>query len=431
MNTKYKVKKKIKKMKKLNLLLAIIFLITTGYAQSAWHEQNSGVNNYLFDVHFINQSEGWISGNTGLILHSTDGGISWEDMAAPANNTYYSIFFADEYNGWATGYGGKIINTNDGGQTWNMQNPGSSEFLYDIFFLDETTGWAVGGDNGSYPSLISQREILYTNDGGQNWIHQLNESHKSPLKSIHFSSFNNGYAVGETGAILHTTDGGSNWTEIMYDQSYHMHEVFTTNSTTAFVVAYYLGLPHVPAIFKTTDGGETWSSEIFSEDLSLSSIYFSDDMNGWASGGQDGSSVLLKTTDGGENWEYDYPSGGDFLTKVFFTDNQTGWAVGESGTVLSTAAFFTGFEDITQEKNISVYPNPATSFINVSLNNSSGTNTNLRLLNMNGQLVYSANNLNIAQNGELRISTDQLQKGIYNLVLTDTNNTYSEKVVIK
>ena len=417
-------------MKKLNLLLAIIFIVTSGYSQSDWHEQNSGVNNYLFDVHFINQSEGWISGNTGLILHTTDGGISWENLEAPANNTYYSIFFADEYNGWATGFGGKIINTYDGGETWNMQNPGSSQFLYDIFFLDENTGWAVGGDGGNYPSFISQREILHTNDGGQTWTHQLNESHKSPLKSVHFSSFDNGYAVGETGTILHTTDGGSTWTEVIYDQAYHMHDVFTTNSNTAFVIAYYLGLPHVPAIFKTTDGAESWSSQTFSEDLSLSSIYFSDEMNGWAAGGQNGSAVLLKTTDGGENWEYDYPSNGDYLTKVFFTDNQTGWAVGGSGTVLATAAFFTGFEDITQDKNISVYPNPATSFINVNLNNLSGNNMNLNIFNMNGQLVYTASDLNLAENQVVQISVEKLKKGIYQMVLTDASNSFSEKIVV-
>lgn len=418
-------------MKKLSLLLTIIITVTVGNSQSVWNSQNSGVNNYLFDVHFINQWEGWISGNTGLILHSTDGGYSWVNQEAPANNTYYSVFFTDEFNGWATGYGGKIINTSDGGETWNMQTPGSSEFLYDIFFLDEYNGWAVGGDNGAYPSFISQREILYTNNGGQTWTHQLNESHKKPLNSVHFSSTENGYAVGESGTILHTTNGGANWMEVMSDQSYHMYDVYTTNSTTAFVIAYYLGLPHVPAIFKTTNGGETWSSQTFSEDFSLSSICFSDEMNGWAAGGQNGFSTLLKTNDGGETWEYDYPSAGDYLTKVFFTDNQTGWAVGSNGTVLSTADFLTGFEEISQNENMSVYPNPATSLISVRLNNASENNMNLNLYNMNGQSVYKVSGLNLAENQEIKISIENLTNGIYHLVLNNASNYYSEKIVVK
>ena len=421
----------MKKMKKLNLLIAIIFTMTMGYSQSDWYSQNSGVNNYLFDVHFINQSEGWISGNTGLILHSTDSGNSWDELEAPANNTYYSIYFTDAFNGWATGYGGKIINTSDGGQSWNMQTPASSEFLYDIYFLDEYTGWAVGGDNGSYPSFISQREILFTNDGGQSWTNQVNESHKSPLKSVHFSSIDNGYAVGESGIILHTTDGGSNWMEVMWDQSYHMYDVYTTNSTTAYVIAYYLGLPHVPAIFKTTDGGETWTSQTFAEDVSLSSIYFSDDMYGWASGGENGAAVLLKTTDGGETWEYDYPYEGEPLTKVFSFDNQTSWSVGASGTVLSTTAFFTGFDEISQENDLRIYPNPATSTINVRLDNVSGSDMKLNILNINGQSVYEARGLNLTENHEIQIPVNNIASGLYQLVLSTASQSYSEKLVVR
>ncbi|PLX13221.1 MAG: hypothetical protein C0598_04165 [Marinilabiliales bacterium] len=417
-------------MKKLNLLFAIILITITGYTQSDWHAQNSGVNNYLFDVHFVSQSEGWIAGNTGLILHTSDGGETWENQQAPANNTYYGIFFADEYNGWACGFGGKIINTNDGGQTWSIQNPGSSEFLYDIFFLDENIGWAVGGDGGSYPSFISQREILHTTDGGLTWSHQLNQSHESPLKSVHFSSMDNGYAVGESGTILHTTDGGQTWAQSISEQSYHMYDVFTTNSNTAYVIGYYLGLPHVPAIFNTKDGGQTWNSQTFSEDISLSSIHFSDEMNGWAAGGQNGSSALLKTDNGGESWEYDYPNSGDYLVNVFCFDNAMGWAVGANGTVLTTASFFTGFEEISQNNEISIYPNPATSFIKIKMDDVSENDMKLNIINMSGQLIYESRH-DFSTNQEIIIPVNDIPNGIYQLVISNSSRAYTEKVIIR
>ena len=57
-----------------NVFVSIIIFTTITLAQPQWYEQDSGVNRELFDVCFVDQTNGWISGVTETMLHTTDGG---------------------------------------------------------------------------------------------------------------------------------------------------------------------------------------------------------------------------------------------------------------------------------------------------------------------------------------------------------------------
>jgi hypothetical protein len=119
---------------------ALSFLITamlTSYclAQTQWHTQNSGTNSELTGVCFVDQNNGWISGWTGTILHTTDGGETWNPQTAPPTNAYNSVFFTDALNGWASGYAGIMIHTTDGGQNWISQSSNTNSDLNDLFLL--------------------------------------------------------------------------------------------------------------------------------------------------------------------------------------------------------------------------------------------------------------------------------------------------------
>ena len=116
---------------------------------------------------------------------------------------------------------------------------------------------------------------------------------------------------------------------------------------------------------------------------------------------------------------------------IFSFDNQTSWSVGASGTVLSTTAFFTGFDEISQENDLRIYPNPATSTINVRLDNVSGSDMKLNILNINGQSVYEARGLNLTENHEIQIPVNNIASGLYQLVLSTASQSYSEKLVVR
>ena len=326
-------------MKTLKLFLAFLFLSTIGFTQTNWYAQNSGVDNFLFDVYFVDQDHGWIGGNTGLILYTDDGGLNWVELDPPPSNNYGNIFFSDLENGWASGPGPQLIHTQDGGETWNFQDPGEETGLHDIFFLDENKGWIVGGDNGVFPSLIPHRLIIKTENGGSSWTTQIFEADQSPLSSVHFTGQTNGWAVGENGIALHTADGGDTWTTELSEDSYRFDEVFFITEQKGWILAEYLGLPHAAVIFRTTDGGQNWTSQEVSDDLALTDVHFSDQNNGWVVGGEVDQALLLHTTDGGETWNPVSSPVAQFFSAVHFVDENSGWAVGYGGEVISTLEF--------------------------------------------------------------------------------------------
>jgi photosystem II stability/assembly factor-like uncharacterized protein len=51
-----------------------LVLITTAYSQSGWQLQSSGTRNTLFGVYFLNSKLGYVVGDSGTILHTTNGG---------------------------------------------------------------------------------------------------------------------------------------------------------------------------------------------------------------------------------------------------------------------------------------------------------------------------------------------------------------------
>ena len=306
-------------------------------SQPQWYEQESGGNRELTDVHFVDQNNGWISGWTQTMLHTTDGGATWNNQNIPPNNAYYSVFFTDLLNGWATGYAGKIVHTTDGGQTWFDQTAPITTEYYDSYFINSNVGWLAGGDVGGFPSYISHRVILYTSNGGVTWSEQYGEAYESPLKSIYFVDQNIGYACGESGIIMKTTDGGVNWSQQVIS-SFHFRNIFFIDNLTGWVTGYYLGLPHYTAIFRTTDGGTNWIETQFGSgtDESLSGIFFVDNMKGWAVGGANSQGLVYYTSDGGTNWIQQNIPSTEFLYRVFFVDENHGWASGHLGTILST-----------------------------------------------------------------------------------------------
>ena len=56
-------------MKKIFYLLTIISLFgISTFSQSGWTEQNSGTNNDLFAIYFLNENTGWAAGKEGTLI---------------------------------------------------------------------------------------------------------------------------------------------------------------------------------------------------------------------------------------------------------------------------------------------------------------------------------------------------------------------------
>ena len=75
-----------------------------------WQMQVSSV----YDFFFVNENFGWYI-NSNQIFKSTDGGESWISQNSGTNNSLHSVFFIDQNNGWVSGDLGTILYTPNGG----------------------------------------------------------------------------------------------------------------------------------------------------------------------------------------------------------------------------------------------------------------------------------------------------------------------------
>lgn len=144
-----------------------------------WTTQN--MNAYatgLVDAHFFDKDTGFITGcngNNGLILNTTDGGITWKTVYQGARNDteiVWKIFFPSRDTGYASieyvgpnyfankAYRTYFIKTIDGGKTWT-EHPFINNYDEEgIGFINDTVGW-IGGS-------ISQ-DTYITYNGGNTW----------------------------------------------------------------------------------------------------------------------------------------------------------------------------------------------------------------------------------------------------------------------
>lgn len=121
-------------------------------------------------IQFLDESTGWIAGvhvvplvsQSSVIQKTVDGGQNWVAQETGAEDVLEDIFFVDDKHGWAAGENGLILYTSNGGDRWTAQASGTEETLRSIRFTDKYMGWAVGGDLGV-------GVIVHTNDGGRNW----------------------------------------------------------------------------------------------------------------------------------------------------------------------------------------------------------------------------------------------------------------------
>jgi photosystem II stability/assembly factor-like uncharacterized protein len=140
--------------------IGILMMSTDGGA--TWNYQNPGTQADLNQVLFTDRDNGWILGTklperVPLLIRTTDGGVHWEprqlEITVPWRSSL-SMTFSDSRNGWITGGSGMIYTTTDGGRQWMAQQGPSSRNFSDVSFADPMTGWIVG-ENGTILKTVT------------------------------------------------------------------------------------------------------------------------------------------------------------------------------------------------------------------------------------------------------------------------------------
>lgn len=311
-------------------ILISLCITTITFSQEGWTLQTSGTNILLCDVFFRDQNNGWIVGNSGTILRTTDGGTNWVPAASGTSNALYSVFFIDTEIGWCVGLNGTILKSTDGGMNWSSQTSGTNRTFNSVFFVDQSNGWITGGT------------VFKTTNGGIDWLTQSVGTDNS-VNSVFFVNQDTGWTAGTnwfSGRILKTTDAGTNWISQFEIPGLNMNSVQFINPNNGWAFGIALegppGIPMFGTLLSTSDGGSNWiPGESFPD---IKEIYFIDQNTGWVVYNENANTgKISKTTDGGISWTIQF-SGTPYnrLFSIFFADANTGWAVGEQGIILGT-----------------------------------------------------------------------------------------------
>jgi photosystem II stability/assembly factor-like uncharacterized protein len=183
----------------------------------------------------------------------------WIRQPSPTDKSLNKSFFVDTLYGWAVGDSGIVIHTSNGGLNWVVQPAGIGHFpMDDVFFINRTTGWIISND-----FFFTGTTILSTTDGGTNWQNYRYPDSSVVFNTIYFLDENTGFLSGYSGFILKTTNAGGNWVQTHVDTAYcpmlnmlSKHEFAFINSTTGFACGGHLDI--VGIIWKTTDAGLNW-----------------------------------------------------------------------------------------------------------------------------------------------------------------------------
>ncbi len=285
-------------------------------------------NKHYHALYFTDVSNGWAVGDSGLILHTGDGGYSWEVRESGTESDLHCIHFSSKQRGWIAGSEGTLGITTDGGNTWAWQRPrdGSGGSFMDICFTDEFTGWLVNNFG----------KILHTEDGGVTWVSQ-DSGTGSAITSVYFIDAERGWATINERIVLRTENGGNSWNTAEANLSLPGGTLFTDvffidgmNGwiTTTTAASSDSRVTYSPLLY-TTDGGESWFVQASPPDKWLRRIRLADKDVGWLIGNES----LFYTEDGGNSWILQLDSGGDPFVDICLVDNLYPWVLSYTGNI--------------------------------------------------------------------------------------------------
>ena len=187
-----------------------------------WEKNKLPTNTTIESIFMYNQKLGGIASD-GTIFLTFNGGISYQksyiqlpDSLMPKAFEGISILEPGRIIVLGTRlnnskYHEYLIESNDSGKTWSFLNNIFEKRFYSILFINSKIGWVIGGDQ--IKSNTRKQTILHTEDGGKNWIIQLDTlvSPYTPLNNISFADSLNGVALGYYWNLWRTSDGGNHW----------------------------------------------------------------------------------------------------------------------------------------------------------------------------------------------------------------------------
>ncbi len=403
----------------------------------------------------------------------------WLDVPSPTTKNLKKSLFYDSSYGWVIGDSGIILNTTNSGLNWQIQQaPAGSSQLRDLSFISRTTGWIISVDS-TYKTFI-----LNTTNSGVTWQKTYFQDTTAILNTICFINHQTGFISGYNGQIYRTTNSGINWSNSYIDTTsclylFPKNDIYFINQQTGFACGGVLDLQGI--IVKTTNSGASWYSYCVSVeplnmiidlgggriaamggDYDLGSIYASTTNNGnnwvygqtgcfgnaeafafrtpgevWAALGFSGKfAVNVDSMKPGTRWECIDSPGRIEIDDVEFLDSLTGFAFGQYGKIFKYNVSVIGLNsenEILPLNNVLYqnYPNPFNPETSIKFYISKGGDVSLYIYDVNGRIVRNYNSkYSEAGEYEFIFNGENLSSGVYFCTLHFDGSSYTKKMAL-
>ncbi len=208
-------------------------------------------------------------------------------ISSPTTQALNQVSFNDTYHGYIAGDGGTFLRTTDGGHNWDLTTFLPDQNWKSVSFPSALTGYLVSATG----------KIAKTTDGGTNWSVVFDDPFRQ-FTRVRFISTTTGFAIGEQGLILKTTDGNT-WNTIPSGTDARLNDIVFVNQNKGFIAGEYDYQLHKGIFLTTLDAGSSWVSSVIDPGCSFyNSIAFSNENVGFVSG----ISNTFRTTNGGTSW---------------------------------------------------------------------------------------------------------------------------------
>lgn len=292
-------------------------MVAPSYAQQ-WFRQPLYYWQRWHDVRFRDGQNGYIVGEHGTLLRTSDGGLTWTQDSIGINLSFRSIAIPSVNIMYVAGDNGSLYSSSDQGFNWTQVDLGISKHLKGVAFISAQLGWVFGKggqlwsttNGGSSWSTVpidtaiainaltavdDRRFTVYREDGtilrtvnaGSSWQIPYASS-RSLNAAASLGSLT--WVVGDSGTVLISTNAGGSWSRRDIPSFAHLEDVFPMGSSKTYVAG------ERGALFYTTDNGVTWFRQYNADSHDLFGLAFLDSTHGIAVGN---GGVILTTTSAG------------------------------------------------------------------------------------------------------------------------------------
>jgi photosystem II stability/assembly factor-like uncharacterized protein len=255
----------------------------------------------------------------------------WEPINYTEDIDFNDVFFVTPEIGYVGGEAGTILKTTDAGATWTALlggDPQSEERgIQQLWFVSPTVGWAAQVTG-------SQTNLFRTTDGDLWETIGVIPEHYQDLA---FATETEGLHIDAGSKILRTSDSGKTWSEVAQcatravvagltrELSCYFWKLRYATPNVVYALADATGGVTAAIIFKSVDGGLSWSVAAVVENHmgSEGGLFFVDENTGYFSTKY--SQAAFRTTDGGTTWTG--MAATSIHRRIVFADPEVGWTM--------------------------------------------------------------------------------------------------------